>query len=209
MKLLHTVVLALAVAAPAFAQDNLGSSPGNPATKFKDPSVLVPPAGQKVAILEWEDLECPFCARAFPSVHVEAKKAGIPIVERDYLIPGHVWSPQAALTARYIHDKISSDLAVEFRRELFASQFRIASRDDLQRFVDTFAKANGKTIPAQLDPTGALQKEIDADVALGDKLGVVHTPTIVVAGPHHWTEVLDMEELPKAIAAEKARAGVH
>lgn len=190
----------------AQAQSALGASEGNAPTNFKDTSMFVPPAGARVAILEWEDLECPYCARAFPSVHVAARKFNVPLIERDYLIPGHVWSPAAALVARYLHDKISPTLATEYRREVFASQFRIASPDDLQQFTQNFFKANGKTLPANIDPDGTLRKEIDADIALADKAGIVQTPTIVVVSAHHWTQVLDVDELDKAIQDEEARS---
>jgi protein-disulfide isomerase len=190
----------------ASAQSAVGASTGNVATKFKDTSMFVPPAGARVAVLEWEDLECPYCARAFPSVHIAVKKYDIPLVERDYLIPGHAWSSTAALVARYLHDKVSPALATEYRREVFASQFRIASPDDLGEFTKAFFKANGKTLPANVDPDGTLRREIDADVALGDKAGVIQTPTIIVASAHHWTQVLDIDQLDKAIQDEEARS---
>ena len=39
-------------------------------------SILRPPAGAKVALIEFADLECPDCARAAPLL-VEAEKLGI------------------------------------------------------------------------------------------------------------------------------------
>lgn len=189
------------------AQDAVGTTDRNPATKFKDPSVFHPPAGAKVAIIEWEDLECPFCARAFPTVHVAVKQHNVALVERDYLIHSHQWSAPAALTARYLHDRISPELATQFRREIFARQASINSRDDLARFTQDFFKRNGKQLPANVDPSGQLQREINEDIALGDKAGLTHTPTIVVASAGHWTEVADLDLLDKAIEAEQARAG--
>ncbi len=190
----------------ASGQTVLGESPSNPANKFVDTSSFHPPAGAKVAILEWEDLECPMCARVFPTVHAALKHYNIPIVERDFLIPGHVWSPTAALYARYLHEKVSPELSTEYRREVFASQFRISSRDDLQHFTENFFKTNGKPMPFVLDPDKELQKKIDADVALGQKVGVGHTPTLLVVSASHWTEVLDIDQLYAAIDAETARA---
>ena len=204
--LVLVLALGLGLGGTCVAQDVLGAEANNPATKFKDPSVFHPPAGAKVAITEWEDLECPFCSRAFPVVHIAAKQHNVPLVERDYLIRSHLWSAPGALYARYIHDKISPDLATEYRRELFASQYRINSREDLDRFTQEFFKANRKQLPAAVDPTGQLQKEINQDVALGDQAGIAHTPTIVVASAGHWTEVLDINQLNKAIEDELARA---
>ena len=188
------------------AQTTLGAAGGNQPTHFKDTSMFHPPTDAKVAVLEWEDLECPYCARAFPSVHIAVAHTGAALVERDFLIPGHVWSPVAALVARYLHDKVSPALATEYRREVFASQFRINSREDLQHFTEEFLRKNGKTLPANADPTGALQKEIDADVALGNQAGIVQTPTIIVVSAHHWTQVLNIDDLDQAIHDEEARA---
>ena len=58
-----------ASALPAAAQTSV---PPNQVTNFIDTSMLKPPAGAKVAIIEWEDLECPACAHAFPFVHQAA-----------------------------------------------------------------------------------------------------------------------------------------
>ena len=35
-------------------------------TQVRDPAPLKPPPGAKVAIVEWEDMECPDCAHANP-----------------------------------------------------------------------------------------------------------------------------------------------
>ena len=44
--------------------------------------MLVPPAGRRFAIMEWEDLECPACAHAFPFVHMAVDHYKIPLVRR-------------------------------------------------------------------------------------------------------------------------------
>ena len=87
---------------------------------------------------------------------------------------------------------------------MFASQFKIASKDDLNKFTQDFFKSKGKQIPFVLDPTGQLAKEVDADRELGLKLGVMHTPTIVVVTPKGWIEVLDVADLYQAIDQAEA-----
>jgi protein-disulfide isomerase len=182
------------------------SVPPNQATPFKDPGILKPPAGAKVAILEWEDLECPACAHAFPIVHEAVRHYNIPIVERDFLINGHLWSKEAAVYARFLKDKVSPDLATEYRREVFASQYRISSKEDLQRFTQQFFSSHGKQLPFVADPNGELMKEIQADVDLGMKLGVNETPTIIVVTQHHWIQVKDPMQLYNAIDQANAMA---
>ncbi|MFZ0311203.1 MAG: hypothetical protein WAL85_00730, partial [Candidatus Korobacteraceae bacterium] len=46
-----------------------------------DTSMLKPPRGSKVAIVVFEDLECPQCAKAAPLLHEAAKKYNIPLVQ--------------------------------------------------------------------------------------------------------------------------------
>jgi protein-disulfide isomerase len=210
MKRILASILFVSIAGiAAHAQTAVGRD--NQPSHFTDTSMLKPPAGSKIAVLEWEDLECPACAHAFPIVHVAlseyAKKGiNIPLVRRDFQIPGHIWSHQASLYARYLQDKVSPDLATDYRRQVFASQFRIGSQDDLQRFTQEFFTGHGKQMPFVLDPNGQLEQEVDADKALGLKLGLIETPTIIVVTPYHWIQVKDVEYLDQAI--DQARASL-
>jgi len=178
--------------------------PAGQGTHFRDTSMLLPPAGSKVAIMEWEDLECPACAHAFPFVHMAATHYKIPLIRRDFQIPGHIWSHEASLYARYLEDKVSLDVATDYRRQVFANQYKIASKDDLNRFTQEFFTAHSKQVPFLLDPTGQLEKEVSSDKDLGLKLGVMHTPTIVVVTPKGWIEVVDVSDLYQAIDQAEA-----
>jgi protein-disulfide isomerase len=183
------------------------SLPVGQASHFADTSMLKPPTGAKVAVIEWEDLECPYCAHAFPFVHMAINHYKIPLIRRDFHIPGHTWSHEGALYARYLQDKISTELATEYRREVFASQFQIASRDDLQKFTEEFFARNGKQIPFVVDPKGELDKEIKADDDLALKLNPrMYTPTIIVVTSKAWIEVKDVSDLYQAI--DQAEASV-
>jgi protein-disulfide isomerase len=174
---------------------------------FRDTSMLVPPPGVKVAIVEWEDLECPACAHAFPFVHMAVDHYKIPLVRYDFLIPGHIWSREAAIYARYLQEKVSPELATEYRREVFASQFKFASKDDLNRFTQEFFTKNGKQLPFVIDPTGQLTRDVEKDVALGNKLGLTETPTLVVVTPKGWIQVKDVSDLYQAIDQAEASVG--
>lgn len=179
------------------------SMPPNEVSHFIDTSMLKPPAGVKLAVIEWEDLECPACAHAFPFVHAAIAQYHIPLVEYDFLIPGHIWSHQAAIYARYMKDKISPQLAEDYRRQVFAAQYRIASQDDLLNFTKQFMAQHGKQMPFVVDPTGQFEREVEADVDLGKKLGLAETPTIVVVTPHRWIQVKDVSQLDAAIDLAK------
>lgn len=164
---------------------------------FKDASLLKPANGAKVSIIEFEDLECPFCAQMYPIVHEAAEKYHVPIERHDFLIPGHVWSPQAAVTARYLEDYVSPQSAGDFRRDVFASQNGISSREDLGAFTHNWFQQHGLTQPFVIDPR--CEREVQADCELGNRLGVGHTPTIVVVSQNMWVEVLRPSELYAAI----------
>jgi protein-disulfide isomerase len=181
------------------------SVPPNQVSHFIDTSMLKPPPGAKVAIIEWEDLECPACARAFPIIHqaIDHYKK-IPLVRYDFQIPGHTWSHQASLYARYLQDKISPEMATDYRRQVFASQFRIASPDDLAKFTQQFFASHNKLLPFVMDPKGELDKEVVADKTLGLKLGLNETPTIVVVTPKGWIQVKDVMDLYQAIDQAEA-----
>jgi protein-disulfide isomerase len=196
------ISLAGAVALPA--QTSVPAGTGDP---FKDTSMLKPPAGVKVAIIEWEDLECPACAHAFPAVHAAIAHYKIPLVRRDFQIPGHIWSHDASIIARYLQDKVSPTVAEEYRREVFASQYQIASKDDLHNFTMKFFQTQHQVMPFVVDPTGQFAKEVDADRDLGLKMGLLHTPTIIVATQKSWVQVTDVNDLYSVIDAALAQTG--
>jgi protein-disulfide isomerase len=198
------MVLALVSVVPAGAQIAM---PQANATAFKDVSALKPPSDAKVAIIEFEDLECPLCARVSPMVQEAMNHYHIPRIHHDYIIPGHAWSRTGAIYARYLEDNVSARVAEDFRRDVFASQRLIASPDDLQQFTRRWFQAHGQAMPFVIDPTGKCAAEVEADCALGRRTGVVHTPTLVVATAHHWIEVTEPDQLYAAI--DRAEAEVN
>jgi protein-disulfide isomerase len=197
------LVLALLFVVPAGAQMAM---PANGATAFKDTSAFRPPSGANVAIIEFEDLECPLCARVSPMVLAAMSRYHVPRVHHDFIIPGHAWSRTGAIYARYLEDKVSPRVAEDFRRDVFASQRLIASRDDLQQFTRRWFQMHGQAMPFVIDPTGKCAAEVEADCALGRRVGVGHTPTLVVATAHHWIEVTEPDQLYAAIDRAEAEA---
>jgi protein-disulfide isomerase len=188
----------------AHAQTAVPPGQGDP---FKDTSMFKPPAGAKVAIIEWEDLECPACAHAFPIVHTAIAHYKIPLVRRDFQIPGHIWSHDASIWARYLEDKVSPQTAEDFRRVVFAGQIQIASKDDLQRVITKFFADHKLQMPFVIDPAGQFAKEVEADKNLGLKMGLEHTPTIIVATNKSWVQVVDVNQLYSVIDAALAQTG--
>jgi protein-disulfide isomerase len=186
--------------APAQDQVNAGFP-------FKDTSMLKPPTGAKVAIIEFEDLECPGCAYAAPIVHATAARYKIPLVRHDYPWAFHIWSFDAAVTARYLQDKVSPQIADDFRRDVFAGQQRIANKDDLTTFTHNWFQSHKLTLPFVMDASGACKAEVEADRALGDRLNVRSTPCIIVVTETGWTPIAKVSQLDEVIDQALAQTG--
>src|ERR1700752_3313722 len=84
----------------------------------RDTRALRPPKGAKVAIVVFEDLQCPDCARAAPLLEEAAKTYKIPLVRHAFPLPMHNWSKDAAIMARYFDTK-SKIIGNEFRDYCF------------------------------------------------------------------------------------------
>ncbi|MBS1800208.1 MAG: thioredoxin domain-containing protein [Acidobacteria bacterium] len=193
--------LVLALAIPASAQIAM---PSAGATAFKDTSAFRPPNGARVAIIEFEDLECPLCAQVSPMVHDAMNRHHIPRVHYDFIIPGHMWSRSAAIYARYLEDTVSLQSAEGYRKDVFANQRLISSQDDLQQFTRRWFQTHGRPMPFMIDPTGRCAKEVEADCALARRIGIAHTPTLIVATAKRWIEVTDPNQLYAAIDRAEA-----
>ena len=145
-----------------------------------DGSSLKPPPGVRVAIIMFEDLECPDCARAYPVVWEAAKKHNVSVVLHDFPLNNHPWSFQAAVYARYFDTK-SEKLGDDFRGYIFQNQQQI-DKQNLKQWVDKFAATNNAPVPFVLDPGDQLKNKILTDRQLGTQIGLEHTPTIFVVG---------------------------
>ncbi len=174
-----------------------------------DTSVLRPPKGSKVAILVFEDLQCPDCARAAPLLHEAAKKYNIPLVQYDFPLPMHNWSFDAAVNARYFDTK-SKKLGDDYRLFIFSNQPQITPQN-LRGMTERFAADNKVTFPFVVDPSGDLAAKVKADYALGQRVNIDHTPTIYVVSDttkgRPFVEVVDRTQLYQLIDQMIAQAG--
>lgn len=193
--LFPVLFLSSALITSAFAQF---SNPGTQTTPVHNAAPLRPPAGARVAIVEFEDLECPDCARANPVVKEAVEKYHIPWVRHDFPLPFHTWSFDAAVDARWFDTK-SKKLGDDFRDAVFAAQATIQSRDDLRNFALKFAQEHKLAFPFVVDPQGRLAQLVKADYDLGQSVGIQHTPTIWVVtnrtSGSPFVEVVDRSRL--------------
>ncbi len=191
MLMRNAIVAVAAVAMLAFTPSTMQAqfAGTGPRDNFRDTTILRPPTGSKVAIIVFEDLGCPACARAHPIERQVAEQYHVPLVRYDFPLAQHIWTFQGAVDARYIQDKVSPKLADEYRSAVFVAQMSISSKDDLQQFTQRWMQQHGQKMPAVIDPGGALAKKVQADYDLGKRLNVEYTPTLVVVTRNNYQVV--------------------
>ncbi len=164
---------------------------------------LRPPKGAQVAIVVFEDLQCPDCRRAAPLVEEAARTYKIPVVRHDFPLPFHSWSYQAAIIARYF-DTHSKALGNEFRDYIFSNQLEVTPQN-LRGFAEKFATDHKIDLPFVVDPDGKLAALVNADKELGKAINLQHTPTLYVVSNKRsgkpFVEVVDRSQLYALIDA--------
>ena len=168
---------------------------------------LRPPKGSQIAIVVFEDLQCPQCRREAPLVQQAAKTYKIPVVRHDFPLPMHNWSYEAAVMAHYF-DSHSKQLGSDFRDYIFEHQPEIFPTN-LRQFAEKFANDHKVDLPFVVDPQGKFAAEVNAERELGKELHLEHTPTIYVVSSkpkgHPFVEVKQpSDELFRSIDAMKA-----
>lgn len=183
MKISRLLSLVLLFCLSAFAQDV--------------PSVLRPPKGSPVALVVFEDLQCPDCRRSAPLVAQAGQTYKIPVIRHDFPLPMHNWSMNAAVLARFF-DTHSKTVGNAFRDYVFEHQLEITP-DGLRGFAEKFATDHKIELPFVVDPAGKLAALVNADKELGQNLGINHTPTIYVVSNKRtgkpFVEVVDRSQL--------------
>jgi protein-disulfide isomerase len=169
------------------------------------PEVLRPPKGAQVALVVFEDLQCPDCRRAAPLLEQAGQTYKIPVVRHDYPLPMHNWSYQAAILARYF-DTHSKILGNAFRDYVFEHQLEITP-DNLRGVAEKFAAEHKVDLPFVVDPAGKLAALVNADKELGKSINLQHTPTIFVVSNKRvgkpFVEVVDRSQLYALIDSMK------
>jgi protein-disulfide isomerase len=165
------------------------------------------PPGATVAIVVFEDLQCPDCARAHPGLVAASEAGKVPLVIHDFPIPRHAWAFPAAVLARYFTSQ-SPAMGVEFRSFIFENQKDITP-DNLRQFGEQFARQHQMQLPQDIDPDGKLAEQVQADFDLGKRIHLEYVPLMFVLGPglgaSNFVEVMDPAEIVDVVArARKA-----
>ncbi len=167
-------------------------------------TVLRPPKGSQVAIVVFEDLECPMCRRTAPLLERASKDYKIPVIRHDFPLGAmHPWSYQAAVMARYFDTK-SKAMGNDFRDYCFEHQLEI-NATNLRGYAEKFAADHKVDFPFVIDPTGKLAALVNADRDLGKAIKLDHTPTVYVVSNRNpskpYVEVKDNSQLYATIDA--------
>ena len=173
-----------------------------PASEPVNP-VLRPPKGSQVALVVFEDLQCPQCRRVAPVLEQASKTYKIPLVRHDFPLPMHNWSYDAAVMARYF-DSTSKELGNEFRDYIFSNQLEI-NPQNLRSYAEKFASQHKVGFPFVVDPQGKFAAEVNADRDTGRAIKLEHTPTVFVVSTRNpnkpYVEMKDSSQLYALIDA--------
>lgn len=176
-------------------------------------------ADAKVTIVNFDDLECPYCARMhaqlFPAT-LDHYKGLVRFIYKDYpLVEIHPWAMHAAVDSGCIAEQNGDAYwrFVDYVHE-HTSDVAGAGHDvhEAAKNLDKMAHDEGersKLDVAKLDACIAKQDEttIRASMKQGDSLGVNGTPTMFING-ERISGVMPEEELHTAIDRALREAGV-
>jgi protein-disulfide isomerase len=164
----------------------------------------------KVTIVNYDDFECPFCARMHETLTDDILKTygdRVRIIYKDYpLAEIHPWAKHAANDANCLAAS-SNDAYWNFADYMHANQHQISSQTkslaeqeaNIDRItLDQAAKAKIPAAPVQACIKAQSDKQLQASIAEADKLGVSATPTLFING-YKIDGAVPPEELHAAI----------
>lgn len=140
--------------------------------------------GKDLMLVEFTDLECPHCKEAQPTMDrlaTDFPKARI-VVESFPLVSVHPYAFEAAEYAVCVGQK-SKDAFFAFEKAVFDTQSGLVAgkADDTLNAAATKAGADAPAVAA-CSKTPATKAAVDAQVKLGQDLGVDQTPTLIING---------------------------
>jgi protein-disulfide isomerase len=160
------------------------------------------PGNAPVTLVEYADLQCPLCARLQEFLEKELlPKYGdkIRVVFKEFPIPGHDWSPTAAVANECAY-QINPSVFPAYRTLIFANQSAINAASVRDRLLDLGDQAgiDHTKLAACIDSQASLPR-VEAGRQEGMDLGVNRTPTsfvngLIVAGmppEATWDKILD------------------
>jgi protein-disulfide isomerase len=136
------------------------------------------PKDALVTIVEFSDLQCPYCANVQVTLErlLQQYKGKVRIVWKDFPLPGHAMAVAAALAARAAGDQ---GRFWEMQRKLFEHQ-----RDLSGHTIEKLGKElrlDSERFRVAVE-TELFKAAVDGDRALGQELGIAGTPAFFING---------------------------
>jgi len=159
------------------------------------------PKHAKVTIVEWSDFECHYCGYVNSTLAQLKEKYGedVRVVFRHLPMLFH---PNAKLAAEASMAAHEQGRFWEYHDQLFAHQ-RALDRTSLERYAQELKLDMGR-FRAALD-SGKFRSRVEADMAEGEAVGVLGTPTFFING-YMLSGAQPFDSFGEVIDAELARA---
>jgi protein-disulfide isomerase len=160
------------------------------------------PKDAPVTVVVFSDFECPFCARAVPTLQQLENEYGgrLRVVFKHVPLPNHPNARLAAAASLAAHEQ---GRFWEFHDVLFANQ-RALDRASLERHAQQVGLDLGRFRSA-LD-SGRFEAQVAADAAEGARVGAQGTPTFFING-RTLVGALPIEQFRRLIDDELRKAG--
>jgi protein-disulfide isomerase len=159
-----------------------------------DESPVLGNAEAKVAVVEFSDYQCPFCYRFFSQNFEKLKQqyvdtGKVKLVFRNFPLPIHPQARDAAVAAECAGKQ---NAYWKMHDGLFSNQRRLgpALYEELAKNL----KLDTKAFQECTQGDSQIKKEIDTDLAYGEKLGVDGTPTFFI-GRVQGDKVVDVKRV--------------
>lgn len=135
------------------------------------------PADAKITIVEFTDIQCPFCARSQATLHqvLDAYPKDVKLVAKGYPLPGHNRARPAQEAAMCAHEQ---GKFFEFRDKAFANQQKLEDADLIGYAKEVGVRNMKKFESCYKDRKYA--SAVEADFQAGQSLGVQGTPHFFV-----------------------------
>jgi protein-disulfide isomerase len=145
--------------------------------------VSLGPADAPVTIVEFSDLQCPYCKQAQPTVDkLLGEEKNARLVFQQFPLPSHNWASKGAYYADCVGRK-SNDAFWKFIHTAFDSQADITpeNADEKLTALADQSGVKGKEI-AECAATAETAGRVQHSISLGSSVDVTGTPTLFING---------------------------
>jgi protein-disulfide isomerase len=161
--------------------------PANVAELLQGSKASKGPGNAPVVIVEFSDFECPYCRKAATILRdnvMKAHKADVRLVFRNYPLSSHSWATNAAeLGACILRQDVGGFWA--YHDYVFSHPERLSSdtyAQDILRILTRNYPSLNASVALSCASSHDTAPEVEADIKLGNTVGVSGTPTLFING---------------------------